>query len=110
MKKKLIKESLFDDNHEVNFQEEISYYSDMKDSIEKDDDYTKDFEGAIKEFGLEEENLGIISSYGADSDWEDIKDALNKKDVEYYEFELSDGESIILVNTQDFPELIVSFD
>ena len=103
---KLVREGLHDREktfeEPVNFKEEIEYYTDMEDAIEEDDGYKKDYAAALEEFGVNKHSVGVISSYGASSNWEDIKDALDKKQVEYYEFDLYDGESSILVDINDF--------
>lgn len=102
----MVKEQLNEDLNfkPVNLKEEVIYYSDMKDSIEGDEAYKYDFTAAFADFGIDEENVGVISSYGAEADWEDIKEELDKLGLQYYEFDLYDGESAILVDVTELDE------
>ena len=105
--KKFVNEELNEDNKKpVNLKEEMVFYTDMKDSIEDDEDYLNDFTTALEEFGVDEADVGVISSYGADSAWEDIIDELDKEGIRYYEFDLYDGESAIIVDVHEVNSIL----
>ena len=100
--KNLVRESLNEQqNRSIDLQEEISNYTDL-DGLQEDPEYLEEFEKAISEFGISIQNVGVISSYAANADWEDIKNELDKQQIEYYEFDLHDGERAILVSMYDF--------
>lgn len=102
--KKLLKEELreeFLNESYVNLNNETEYYTDIQNSIEDDPDYAEDYKAAINEFGLDVENIAVINSYAVNVDWEDIKDELDKRQIEYYEFDLNDGESVILFDIRE---------
>jgi len=84
----------------VNIKNEVSYYVD-EEGFDDDEESTKEIEFAIEEFGVPKENIGIISSYGSDADWEDIKHELDRRQIEYYEFDTTSGETNILLNMND---------
>jgi hypothetical protein len=99
-------EQMNDDNEpdrhlDVNLEDELSYFTDLEDGLKDDPDAYQQFKDAIEEFGLDSEETAIISSYGADADWEDIKEELDRRQIEYYEFDTDDGESAILFNIND---------
>lgn len=103
--KKLVKESLNEqENTPMNIEEEITYYTDIVDMFGNDLEYKKEFEKAIKEFGISPKNTGVITSYNIEDTWEDVKTELDKRQIEYYEFDLHDGESAILVSLLDFAD------
>lgn len=105
--KKLLKESLFEDEQDenpkssVNIEDEMNYFVDMEDALKDDPESAKQFLEAIEEFGVDKKDIGIISSFGAHADWDDIKNELDRKQIEYYEFDTDDGESSILFNVND---------
>jgi len=106
----VVNENLFEDieddngpdrHFDVNLEDEINYFTDLEDGLKDDPDTYQQFKDAIEEFGLDSEETAIISSYGADADWEDIKEELDRRQIEYYEFDTDDGESAILFNIND---------
>ena len=109
MKKTVVKEFLFEEENDleskkyqdVNIEDELVYLTDLEDSFSDDPDYAKIVYDAIKEFGLDKENVAIISSYSVDADWEDIKHELDKQQIEYYEFDDVNGESNIIFEIND---------
>lgn len=103
----LVVESLNEDfRPQVNLKDEMTYYTDMEDSLtdEGNEDLKDDFDIAIEEFGIDPEFIGVLNTYGADADWEDIKDELDKRQMEYYEFDTTDGESAILFDVRELSE------
>lgn len=108
--RKVVNEDLFeqmnDDNEpdrhvDVNIEDELNYFIDLEDGLKDDPETYKQFKEAIEEFGLDSKDTAIISSYGANSNWEDIKEELDRRQIEYYEFDTDDGESSILFNIND---------
>jgi len=95
MKKTVVKEFLFEQEDElepkkhkdVDLEDELVYFVDMEDSLGEDPDYAKTFYESLKEFGVDKKDVAIIGSYGADADWEDIKNELDRCQIEYYEFD-----------------------
>lgn len=103
--KKLVRENLNEqEKSPINFGEEITYYTDIVNMFGDDLEYKTEFEKAIKEFGISPKNTGVITSYNIEDTWEDIKNELDKQQIEYYEFNLHDGELAILVSLLDFVE------
>ena len=103
--KKLVREKLNEEQKSsINFSEEITYYTDIVNMFGDDPEYQKEFEQAIKEFGISAKNAGVITSYNTDDEWNDIKNELDKQQIEYYEFDLHDGESAIIVSLLDFAD------
>lgn len=106
-KTKLVRESLNEVfTNRVNLKNEMSYYSDYEDSLndEINADIVEYLKPAIEKFGVEPQFLGTISSYGAWADWEDIKNEFHKRQIQYYEVDLSDGESVILFDYRELDE------
>jgi hypothetical protein len=109
MKKTVVKEFLFEQEDElepkkhkdVDLEDELVYFVDMEDSLGEDPDYAKTFYESLKEFGVDKKDVAIIGSYGADADWEDIKNELDRCQIEYYEFDDINGESNILFDIND---------
>jgi len=107
--KKLLNESLFEqedefspDRHQdVDLEDEMVYFTDLEDSLGDEPKYAKDFYEAIEEFGVNKENVAIIGSYGANANWEDIKDELDRRQMEYYEFDDKNGESNVIFDVND---------
>jgi len=101
---KLLIESLSDKKSKVDLKNEIIRFLDIKDTIKTDEQYVKEFKSAILDFGVDIKSLGVISSFNIQSNWEDITKELDKRQIEYYEFDLYDGESSILIKLEDFSE------
>jgi hypothetical protein len=87
--------------HQVNIEDEFQYFSDMKIIFQEEPEYEKDFRVALEEFGLSPKNIGVINTYAVNEDWEDIKDELDRRQIEYYEFDDIKGESNILFDIND---------
>ena len=98
--KKLVKENLNEQHYNINLEKEFSYYLNMSD-IQEDPEYRKEFKRAIDEFGINSQNIGVITSYTSNVAWDHIKIELDKRQIEYYEFDLYDGESAILISMDD---------
>ena len=109
MKKTVVKEFLFEEesdlepkkHKDVDLEDELVYLTDLEDSLNDDPDYAKTVYNAVKEFGVDKENVAMIGSYGADADWDDIKNELDRRQIEYYEFDDVNGESNILFDIND---------
>jgi len=109
MKKTVVKEFLFEEesdlepkkHKDVDLEDELVYLIDLEDSLNDDPDYAKTVYNAVKEFGVDKENVAMIGSYGADADWDDIKNELDRRQIEYYEFDDVNGESNILFDIND---------
>lgn len=107
--KKVVYNDLFeqqDDNKlyqqsNVNLEDELNYFVDLENGLKDDPEIYQQFRNAIDEFGIENKETAIISSFGASTEWEDIKEELDRMQIEYYEFDTDDGESVILFNIND---------
>jgi hypothetical protein len=103
---KLLKESLFEDEQEnlksaVNINDEMNYFVDMEIAYSKDPETLKQFLEAFKEFGIDKNKVGVLSSFGTSETWDVLKNELDRMQLEYYDFETNDNESIIIFNIDD---------
>jgi hypothetical protein len=109
MKKTVVKEFLFEEENDlepkkhkdVNLDDELVYFIDMEDSLKEDPEYAESFYEALKEFGVDKNKVAVIGSYSATADWDDIKNELDRRQIEYYEFDDLNGESNILFDVED---------
>lgn len=101
--KKLVAESLneqFNFDKIVDIEDEIMFFSDMEDTLEGDYEYEDMLHDALEQSEIPKENAVIIGSFGANADWNDIKDELDNLGVNYFEFETPDGEANILFDVR----------
>ena len=101
---KILRESLFEKSEfnkkTVNLRDEVRYYVDEEDLYDNDE-FIKEIKEAIKEFGVPKNKIGVISSYSSTINLSDIKNELGRLQIEYYEFDASNKETIILLNIND---------
>ena len=86
---------------DVNLEEEMVNFVSLKNSLKDDKDQYKKFLEAAGEFGVKESNIAVISSYSTTEKWEDITNELDRRQIEYYEFNDINGESNILFDAND---------
>jgi len=84
----------------------------FSDLMEQDEDEDSGLiRDALDEFGFDEDDTGVIASYGHSEGlehWRSIKQTLNANNVYWKEIELTGGESLILFNISDTPPELLS--
>ena len=93
------KSNLSNMKNKIDISKEIKPYQEIKFLINTD--FQFEIEEAFLEFGVNEDDAGIIRTDISDYELEDIMSRLDELQIEYYQFEYDD-EDIIVVNLEDF--------